>query len=79
MANPRILQTEGEITWPEGSPCKPGEEWNVKRAFKLKCRGLDRNGVPFTLKAQNLLSVCVQHEIDHLDGILCFDKSIDPV
>lgn len=75
VANPRVLQADGDLVWTEASPCKPNQIGEVTRRARIRCRGLDRRGKPFTLKANGLLAVCLQHEIDHLDGILCFDRA----
>ncbi len=68
--NPEIIEAEGRITWEEGCLSIPGVYENVDRAARIKVRALDRNGDPFEIEASDLLSVCIQHEIDHLDGVL---------
>ena len=47
---------------------------DIKRAAKVTIKALDRKGVPFQLDADGLLAVAVQHEIDHLDGVLMIDR-----
>ena len=71
--NPDILEKEGVEEMDEGCLSVPGIYEKVQRADKVKVRALDRNGEPFELEADGLLAVCIQHEIDHLDGKLFVD------
>jgi peptide deformylase len=71
--NPEILSREGTETCQEGCLSVPGIFADVKRAEKLRVRALDRDGQPFELDADGLLAVCIQHEMDHLDGKLFVD------
>ena len=71
--NPEILEKEGVEEMDEGCLSVPGIYEKVERADKVKVRALDRNGEPFELQADGLLAVCIQHEIDHLDGKLFVD------
>jgi len=71
--NPEILEKEGEEEMEEGCLSVPGVYEAVKRAEKVKVRALDRNGEIFELEADGLLAVCIQHEIDHLEGKLFVD------
>lgn len=73
LINPEIVQLEGEEEMDEGCLSVPGFYETVRRAEKVKVRALDRNGSPFELEADGLLAVCIQHEIDHLDGKLFVD------
>ena len=57
----------------EGCLSVPGVYEKVRRADHIRFRALDRAGEPFEMEAQGLLAVCVQHEIDHLDGKLFVD------
>ena len=57
----------------EGCLSVPGIYEKVSRADKVKVRALDRNGDPFELDAEGVLAVCIQHELDHLDGKLFID------
>lgn len=66
--NPEILSRDGECEGEEGCLSVPGIYEIVKRAEKVKVRALGLDGQPFELEAEGLLAVCVQHEIDHLDG-----------
>jgi peptide deformylase len=71
--NPEILEMEGEEEMDEGCLSVPGIYETVQRAERVKVRALDRDGRPFELTADGLLAVCIQHEIDHLDGKLFVD------
>jgi peptide deformylase len=66
--NPRIVVREGEEEHEEGCLSVPGIYDKVTRAARVTVEALDRDGKPFTLDADGLLAVCVQHEIDHLKG-----------
>jgi peptide deformylase len=71
--NPEIAAAEGETSAEEGCLSVPDFYDFVDRAAKVTIRALDRNGAPFELTAEGLLAVCIQHEIDHLDGKLFVD------
>ena len=71
--NPEILETSGDITWQEGCLSFPGIQEDVDRAAKVKVRAQDKNGQTFTLEAEGLLAVAIQHEYDHLQGVLMID------
>jgi peptide deformylase len=66
--NPAILESEGISDCEEGCLSVPGIFEKVPRAARIKVRALDRDGQLFTLDADGLLSVCIQHEMDHLKG-----------
>ena len=68
LINPEIVALEGEQECEEGCLSVPGVYDVVKRAEKVKVRALDGAGQPFELVAEGLLAVCIQHEIDHLEG-----------
>ena len=68
FVNPIILEAEGEAETEEGCLSVPGVFDKVSRAERVKVRALDANGEPFVLEAEGLLAVCIQHEIDHLEG-----------
>lgn len=72
--NPEILNREGEETCEEGCLSVPGIYEKVTRAEQITLRALDRQGQPFELHADGLLAVCLQHEIDHLDGKVFVEK-----
>ena len=66
--NPEILAMDGETVHEEGCLSVPGIYDKVTRAEHIKVRALDVHGNPFELEADGLLAICIQHEIDHLDG-----------
>ncbi len=68
LINPEILERDGEQECEEGCLSVPGVYDVVKRAEKVKVRALDRDGKAFELAADGLLAVCIQHEMDHLEG-----------
>jgi peptide deformylase len=68
LVNPEILEATGVSDIEEGCLSLPGIYELVERAERVKVRAFDQNGNPFTLEAQGLLAVCIQHEMDHLKG-----------
>jgi peptide deformylase len=60
--------------WNEGCLSFPGVTEEIKRAERVKVRALDRDGKQFELDADGLLAVAIQHETDHLNGVLMIDK-----
>ncbi|MBI4713061.1 MAG: peptide deformylase [Planctomycetes bacterium] len=74
LINPKIVKSEGLMMEPEGCLSCPGIEVTAKRAARLVCEALDPAGKKVLLKADELLARAVQHEIDHLNGILIVDK-----
>ena len=66
--NPRIVDSCGAQDYEEGCLSVPGIYETVTRAGAVTVEALDRNGQPFTLEAEGLLAVCIQHEMDHLRG-----------
>jgi len=73
LINPEIVWKEGEEQMEEGCLSVPGIYEPVTRAEKIKVKALDREGETFELETDGLLAVCIQHEIDHLDGHLFID------
>lgn len=73
FVNPEILQKSGEQVYQEGCLSVPGIYADVTRANQITVRAIGRDGQPFELEADGLLAVCVQHEMDHLDGKLFVD------
>ena len=73
LINPELVITEGEVEMQEGCLSIPGIYENIKRAGQIKVAAVDREGNPFEMEAEGLLAVCIQHEIDHLDGKLFVD------
>jgi peptide deformylase len=68
LINPEILDASGVSDIEEGCLSVPGIYETLERAERVKVRACDQNGNPFTLEAQGLLAVCIQHEMDHLKG-----------
>src|ERR1051325_7505730 len=68
LVNPEIVEAVGESDIEEGCLSVPGIYELLPRAERVKVRAYDQNGNAFTLEAQGLLSVCIQHEMDHLQG-----------
>ncbi len=73
LINPEILDKDGSEESEEGCLSVPGIFEKVQRAEKVKVKALDQQGKPFEVDADGLLAVCIQHEIDHLDGKLFVD------
>jgi peptide deformylase len=73
LINPIIIAQEGEVFEQEGCLSFPGVYDGVKRAANIQFQAQDVNGDSYTLAADGLLAICVQHEIDHLEGILFID------
>lgn len=72
--NPEILEAEGTQSYTEGCLSFPGAREDIKRAERVRVRALDQNGQPFELEATGLLAVAIQHENDHINGVLMIDK-----
>jgi peptide deformylase len=73
LINPEILEKDGVEQMEEGCLSVPGVFELVSRADYIRIRALDREGNPFEMQAEGLLAVCIQHELDHLDGKLFVD------
>ncbi len=71
--NPEIIHREGKIVWEEGCLSIPGIYEKVERSAKIAVRALDEEGRPFEVEADELFAVAIQHEIDHLDGVVFLD------
>jgi peptide deformylase len=71
--NPEIIQRDGVQVMEEGCLSVPGIYDEVERAQHVRVRALDREARPFEMEAEGLLAVCIQHEIDHLDGKVFVD------
>lgn len=75
LINPRIISQEGEIlSQDEGCLSVPDYRADVKRAARILVEGADRDGNPQRFEAEGLLSIVLQHEIDHLNGTLFIDR-----
>jgi len=73
LINPEIIASEGEIESAEGCLSIPGFYEPVIRARQIQLGAVNREGEEFTLEAEDLLAVCIQHEMDHLEGKLFVD------
>jgi peptide deformylase len=73
LVNPEIVRCEGTRVYTEGCLSLPGEAEEVERADRVWIRALGRNGKPFELECDELLATAVQHEVDHLQGIVFAD------
>ena len=73
LINPEIIDKSGEIESEEGCLSVPSYYENVKRANNIRVKSLDQNGDTIQTNASGVLAICIQHEIDHLDGILFVD------
>jgi peptide deformylase len=73
LVNPEIIEKDGVEESEEGCLSVPGFFEKVQRAEHVRIKALNRDGQPFELEARDLLAVCVQHEMDHLDGKLFVD------
>ncbi len=73
LINPEILEKSGEEEMEEGCLSVPGFYEKVQRAERVRVRALDREGNPLEMDVDGLLAVCIQHEIDHLEGKLFVD------
>jgi len=78
MVNPEILETEGSETMREGCMSVPDYTGNVIRAQNILIQFLDREGIDRVIRASGFEAVAIQHELDHLDGILFLDRVSNP-
>ena len=74
FVNPEILSVEGKVANDEGCLSFPGAREEVERAAKVRVRAQDRDGRWFELEAEGLLAIAIQHEYDHLQGVLMIDR-----
>jgi len=74
LVNPEMVKWEGEQVGLEGCLSIPGYVGEVKRHMQVVARGLNRHGKPIKIKGDGLLARAIQHEIDHIDGILFTDR-----
>jgi peptide deformylase len=74
IVNPSIVSRSGSEVGEEGCLSIPGIYDDVKRATRVRVRGLDERGAPLELEAEGYLARALQHEVDHLDGILFVDR-----
>jgi peptide deformylase len=73
LINPEILEREGEEVSEEGCLSVPSVYEKVTRAERIKIKAQDKSGESFEMDADGILAVCIQHEVDHLDGKLFID------
>lgn len=77
LLNPEIIKAHGTQVGPEGCLSIPGWAGDVERAMHITVKGIDMDNKPVRVKASGYLAVVLQHEIDHLDGILFPDRIAD--
>jgi peptide deformylase len=75
FVNPRFTTLDGEVTSVEGCLSVPGMIGDLTRYERVVCSALDRNGKRFEIAGTKLFGRCLQHEMDHLDGVLYIDKA----
>ena len=75
LVNPKIVKRQGSQAIQEGCLSVPGASVKVKRSRQVWVEALDENNRPLRLEARDLFACVLQHEIDHLDGILFIDKA----
>ncbi len=73
LINPQVVRREGERTVTEGCLCLPGYRGEVKRSLSVTVKGRDLSGREVRIKATDLLAQALEHEIDHLNGVLYID------
>ena len=73
LINPEIVHAEGEIVYEEACLSVIDYSAEVRRSAKIKVRGVDQHGNPVAIEAEDLHAICLQHEIDHLNGVLFID------
>ncbi len=73
FVNPEITARQGEQVYQEGCLSVPGIYADVTRSDAITVQALDRHGQPFTMETDGVLAVCIQHEMDHLEGKLFVD------
>ncbi|MCQ4080137.1 peptide deformylase [Streptomyces sp. RB6PN25] len=74
LVNPDLTLTEDEQDGPEGCLSLPGLRYDCKRAYGVVAKGFTMYGDPVTVEGTELLARCIQHETDHLDGIIFIDR-----
>lgn len=75
LINPSIIEASGQLTDTEGCLSLPDVVGDVKRAAKVRVKGLNRNGAEIEIRAEGYAARAFQHETDHLEGILFIDKA----
>ena len=79
LVNPRIVSADGRQTGAEGCLSVPGKQATVTRANHVICEALDEDMQPITVEGTELLARAIQHELDHLEGVLYTSKAEGPV
>jgi peptide deformylase len=74
FVNPEIVSVEGNVTFDEGCLSFPGAREEVQRGEKVRVKAQDHEGKWFELEAEGLLAIAIQHEYDHLQGVLMIDR-----
>ena len=74
LLNPTVVESEGETVYEEGCLSIPGCYFEIVRPSIVTVQGLDLDGNEVVVRADDLLARCLLHEIDHLDGVLMFDR-----
>jgi peptide deformylase len=74
VANPELIKKRGEVTHDEGCLSVPGWVGETQRSEWVHIKGLNRNGKEIRIKGDGLLAQCIQHEMDHLDGVLYLER-----
>jgi peptide deformylase len=74
LINPEIIESSGDADLEEGCLSVPGIYDKLKRAQRIRVRALGTDGQPYELEAEGLKAVCIQHEMDHLDGKVFVEK-----
>ena len=78
LVNPELTRRVGRREVEEGCLSVPGYSGIVNRSIKTRVKALDADGVPFRISAEGLLSQALEHEIDHLNGVLFMDHLVEP-
>lgn len=78
LINPEIIERQGERIITEGCLSVPGYQGELKRSVCVKVKAKDRHGRTFRVKGEELLAQALEHEIDHLDGVLYVDRLESP-
>lgn len=74
VLNPKLTEFDGEWVYEEGCLSVPGLYWDIVRPNKVHLEGIDMDGNPLSIEGSELLGRVLQHEVDHLDGILLLER-----
>ena len=78
LVNPEVVKRSGERTVVEGCLSLPGYQGEIVRCEKIVVKGLDRQGKPIRVRGEELLAQALEHELDHLNGVLYIDRLESP-